>query len=237
MPPIAEPTGTLAAALEHTTRLLESDPLLASEQAAEILKVVPGHPTARLLLGVALRAAGDPAAALQAFEPSARRAAQLGRRPLREGSHAARARSTRRCARGSAPGDRAQAGHAGCLAGNRRPVDFARRRKGRTRPMPNISWHRPGPAADGGRAGVVREQDRPGGIAIARALEAPSRRMSPPSGCSQRWRAGCAAIETRRIFCSAAWSSPRASMPPAITMRWLSIGRIDRLLLCSRSIS
>ena len=69
MPPIAEPTGTLAAALEHTTRLLKSDPVLASEQASEILKVIPGHPTASLLLGVARRAAGDPAAALAALEP------------------------------------------------------------------------------------------------------------------------------------------------------------------------
>ena len=69
MAPIAEPTGTLAAALEHTTRLLKSDPVLASEQASEILKVVPGHPTATLLLGVARRAAGDPVAALAALEP------------------------------------------------------------------------------------------------------------------------------------------------------------------------
>jgi tetratricopeptide (TPR) repeat protein len=69
MAPIAEPTGTLAAALEHTTRLLKSDPVLASEQAGEILKVVPAHPTARLLLGIARRAAGDPSAALEALEP------------------------------------------------------------------------------------------------------------------------------------------------------------------------
>jgi tetratricopeptide (TPR) repeat protein len=69
MTPAAEPTGTLATALEHTTRLLRSNPELASEQAAEILKVLPGHPKATLLLGVARRAAGDPIAALKALEP------------------------------------------------------------------------------------------------------------------------------------------------------------------------
>jgi predicted Zn-dependent protease len=69
MPAPAEPTGTLAAALEHTTRLLNRDPVLAAEQAGEILKVVPGHPTATLLLGIARRAAGDPAAALEALAP------------------------------------------------------------------------------------------------------------------------------------------------------------------------
>jgi tetratricopeptide (TPR) repeat protein len=69
MPPIAEPTGTLAAALEHASRLLKSDPTLASEQAGEILKVIPGHPKATLLLGVARRAAADPSGALEALEP------------------------------------------------------------------------------------------------------------------------------------------------------------------------
>jgi tetratricopeptide (TPR) repeat protein len=69
MPPNAEPTGTLAVALEQTTRLLKTDPLLAAEQATEILKVIPAHPMARLLLGIARRAAGDPAGALEALEP------------------------------------------------------------------------------------------------------------------------------------------------------------------------
>src|SRR5271170_4364526 len=69
MAPAAEQTGTLAAALEQTTRLLSSDPVLASEQASEILKVVPGHPMALLLLGVARRAAGDALGALQTLEP------------------------------------------------------------------------------------------------------------------------------------------------------------------------
>src|SRR5580658_7815244 len=68
MTAVPEPSGTLATALEHTTRLLKSDPALAAEQAGEILKVVPEHPVARLLLGAARREAGDPLAALQVLE-------------------------------------------------------------------------------------------------------------------------------------------------------------------------
>ncbi len=55
----AEPTGSLNVALEHTARLLEQDPRLALEQAAEILKVAPNHPVATLLTGVAHRLLGD----------------------------------------------------------------------------------------------------------------------------------------------------------------------------------
>jgi predicted Zn-dependent protease len=69
MVPVPELTGTLATALDHTTRLLRSDPVQASQQALEILKVVPAHPRATLLLGIARRAAGDPVAALEALEP------------------------------------------------------------------------------------------------------------------------------------------------------------------------
>ena len=47
----ADPVGTLNAALAHAARLLDSRPLLAAEQAQEILKVVPGEPMAMLLLG------------------------------------------------------------------------------------------------------------------------------------------------------------------------------------------
>ncbi|MDP9013983.1 MAG: sulfotransferase [Pseudomonadota bacterium] len=64
----AEPTGTLERALSHTQRLLESDPALAAEQAYEILKVVPRHPLAMLLLAVARRLTGDMAAALPLLE-------------------------------------------------------------------------------------------------------------------------------------------------------------------------
>jgi tetratricopeptide (TPR) repeat protein len=51
----AEPAGSLDTALAHTARLLNTNPLLAIEQASEILKVIPGHPQATLLLGVGHR--------------------------------------------------------------------------------------------------------------------------------------------------------------------------------------
>jgi len=47
-----EPVGSLDVALAHATRLMQSNPELAAEQASEILKVVPGHPVASLLLGL-----------------------------------------------------------------------------------------------------------------------------------------------------------------------------------------
>ena len=65
----AEPVGTLDVALAHTARLLESQPPLAAEQAAEILKAVPNHPVATLLLGIARRSCGDAQAALGIFQP------------------------------------------------------------------------------------------------------------------------------------------------------------------------
>ena len=66
-----EPVGTLDVALAHTARLLEKDPALAAEQAGEILKAVPGHPPAQLMLGIARRVGGDSAAALEVLEPLA----------------------------------------------------------------------------------------------------------------------------------------------------------------------
>src|SRR5580692_4034797 len=68
----SEPVGTLDVALGHAARLLERDPRLAIEQAGEILKAVPGHPFARLILGTAHRHAGQTGAALQVLEPLAR---------------------------------------------------------------------------------------------------------------------------------------------------------------------
>jgi predicted Zn-dependent protease len=68
----SEPVGTLDVALAHAARLLERDPRLAAEQAGEILKVVPGHPRARLVLGAAHRIAGRTQAALEVLEPLAR---------------------------------------------------------------------------------------------------------------------------------------------------------------------
>src|SRR5271163_298367 len=59
----AEPIGSIEVALAHATRLLDSNPVLAAEQAREILKASPAHPLATLLLGVARRTGGDAAAA------------------------------------------------------------------------------------------------------------------------------------------------------------------------------
>ena len=66
-----EPTGTLETALSHAVRLLRHDPCLAAEQADEILKVAPGHPTTTLLLGAARRMIGDTAVALRVLAPLA----------------------------------------------------------------------------------------------------------------------------------------------------------------------
>jgi tetratricopeptide (TPR) repeat protein len=59
----AEPVGSVDVALAHAARLLQRDPQLAAEQAAEILKVTPSQPNATLILGIARRASGDPQAA------------------------------------------------------------------------------------------------------------------------------------------------------------------------------
>src|ERR1700676_5008572 len=67
----SEPLGSVEVALGHATRLLEVNPVLAAEQAGEILKAVPAHPLATLLLGVARRTSGDPAAALEVLDPLA----------------------------------------------------------------------------------------------------------------------------------------------------------------------
>ena len=63
-----EPTGSIDVALEHAARLMAGSPLLALEQAREILKVAPGHPVAQLLLGRAQRATGDLDGALRTFK-------------------------------------------------------------------------------------------------------------------------------------------------------------------------
>ncbi|MGH8316242.1 MAG: tetratricopeptide repeat protein, partial [Steroidobacterales bacterium] len=64
----SEPVGTVEVALAHSTRLLETNPELAAEQAVEILKVHPGHPAAALLLGVAKRRGGESREALRVLE-------------------------------------------------------------------------------------------------------------------------------------------------------------------------
>jgi tetratricopeptide (TPR) repeat protein len=65
----SEPLGSVEVALRHATRLLENNPVLAAEQAGEILKAVPAHPVATLLLGVARRSSGDAAAAFDVLGP------------------------------------------------------------------------------------------------------------------------------------------------------------------------
>ncbi len=68
----SEQVGTVDVALAHATRLLETQPDLAIEQAGEILKSVPGHPYARLILAAGHRRKGSTAAALEELEPLAR---------------------------------------------------------------------------------------------------------------------------------------------------------------------
>jgi tetratricopeptide (TPR) repeat protein len=68
---VSEPVGTLDVALGHAARLLQRDAALAAEQAGEILKAVPGHPRARLILGAAHRIGGRTQLALDVLEPLA----------------------------------------------------------------------------------------------------------------------------------------------------------------------
>jgi predicted Zn-dependent protease len=64
----SEPKGSLEVALRHARRLLPGKPELAGEQAAEILKVIPNHPLATLILALARRSCGEAAAALTMLE-------------------------------------------------------------------------------------------------------------------------------------------------------------------------
>ena len=66
-----ELVGTLDVAISHAARLLEKDPRLAVEQADEILKAVPGHPHARLILGAAHRRLGQSQSAIEVLAPLA----------------------------------------------------------------------------------------------------------------------------------------------------------------------
>jgi len=65
---VSETTASLDVALAHTSRLLGTDPALAAEQANEILRVVGAHPTATLLLGLALDRTGRADEALVALK-------------------------------------------------------------------------------------------------------------------------------------------------------------------------
>ena len=67
----AEALGSLDVALAHAQRLLRRAPALAAEQAAEILRVAPDQPLARLILGIARRGLGDAKGALEVLAPLA----------------------------------------------------------------------------------------------------------------------------------------------------------------------
>src|ERR1700730_9031863 len=69
----AQSLGSLEGALSHAARLLPAQPALAAEQATEILKVVPDHPVATLILAVAHRSCGDATAALERLQQLCRR--------------------------------------------------------------------------------------------------------------------------------------------------------------------
>jgi tetratricopeptide (TPR) repeat protein len=64
-----QPVGSLQIALQHAARLLTANPRLALEQAQEILKSVPNHPLAILILGTAQRLLGHLGEALAILEP------------------------------------------------------------------------------------------------------------------------------------------------------------------------
>ncbi len=65
----ADPVGSIDVALAHATRLLHAKPDLAADQVREILKVMPEHLAARLVLGTAQRLQGDVSGSLATLEP------------------------------------------------------------------------------------------------------------------------------------------------------------------------
>lgn len=73
----AEPLGTVDVALAHARRLLASNPAMAVEQAGEILKVVPDHPAALLLQGLALGKVGQGEAAVASLRRALERQPDL----------------------------------------------------------------------------------------------------------------------------------------------------------------
>ena len=63
-----KPIASVDAALAHAMRLYGSDPLLAAEQARQILAAAPGDPAARLILGMSHNALGEHARALDVLQ-------------------------------------------------------------------------------------------------------------------------------------------------------------------------
>ena len=64
-----ERRGTLEEGIARAAELLDKDPLLAAEQARELLIALPNHPPALFLLASALRRAGKPQEAIELVEP------------------------------------------------------------------------------------------------------------------------------------------------------------------------
>ena len=73
---IPDPGSDLQTALQHAVALLARDPIMAAEQASEILKVYPEADAARQVLGTAWRLQGDARKALTVIEPLAERHAR-----------------------------------------------------------------------------------------------------------------------------------------------------------------
>jgi len=72
MGPAPAATASLEVALAHATRLLEAEPVLAEEQATEILRAVGDHPRALHVLAMARVRQGDDQAAVGVLGPLAR---------------------------------------------------------------------------------------------------------------------------------------------------------------------
>ena len=66
------PTASVETALRHALDLLDAEPAKAAKQAREILAVVPGHPAAVLMLGIAANAEGDFQHAIGVLDPLTR---------------------------------------------------------------------------------------------------------------------------------------------------------------------
>jgi tetratricopeptide (TPR) repeat protein len=65
----SEPRGSIDTALKNARQLLTQRPDLAGEQAREVLKAAPAHPTARLILGASLRLSRKPDEAAAVLAP------------------------------------------------------------------------------------------------------------------------------------------------------------------------
>ncbi len=68
---VSKSTASLETALAHASRLLQTDPVLAGEQATEILNVVGDHPMALLLLAASHMARGNARQATEILGPLA----------------------------------------------------------------------------------------------------------------------------------------------------------------------